>query len=164
MLDEWRGAHYSCQACRTKSRELIGASCESKRVPSLNAGFSRNEIKANTAACKWVKHNIHYGSNYKSAIQSAGSLGWDCSDERCVRGAHCISGVLLQNLCPIWMTSFDYSFAKYWLLKVPWHREWTPCFVCRLLNKIWEAATADVSQFPAASPSQPHSASVEQQA
>lgn len=62
-------------------------------------------------------------------------------------------GFFTKCVCPVWTTSFDYSSTKYWLFKLMWHQEWTPCFVCRLLNKIfvWEAATADVSQFPAAS-------------
>lgn len=41
------------------SCRLIGVSFRSERLPSFHPGFSRNEIKANTAACKWVKHNIH---------------------------------------------------------------------------------------------------------
>lgn len=44
------------------SCRLIGGSFRSERLPSFHPGFSHNEIKANTAACEWVKHNIDYES------------------------------------------------------------------------------------------------------
>lgn len=72
-------------------------SCESKRVPSFNVGFSLNEIKANTATCKWVKHNINYESKLKNEIQSSASLRWGCFDDSYVYRAHCISRVHLKT-------------------------------------------------------------------
>lgn len=89
---KWKEAHYSRRVWGTKSRQLIVVSGESERVPSFNFGFSHNEIKANMAACKWVKHNIHYESNYGNANQSAASHRWGCFDESEVYHALCIRG------------------------------------------------------------------------